>query len=57
MKKKKATKKLSRIPDIPSMPTFGKKFSHKDRTPQFMLVVFSVCLFVLIVWLSSRTGN
>jgi hypothetical protein len=47
-------KKISRIPDIPSMPTFGKKFSYKDRTPQFMLIVLLACFVVLAVWLDSR---
>ena len=47
-------KKISRIPDIPSMPTFGKKFSYKDSTPLFLLIVSLACFFVLVVWLGSR---
>ena len=50
-------KKISRIPDIPSMPTFGKKFSCKDRTPLFLLIVSLACFFVLVVWLSSRDSE
>ena len=50
-------KKISRIPDIPSMPTFGKKFSCKDRTPQFSLIVLLVCIFVLVGWLGSRDSE
>ena len=50
-------KKINRIPDIPSMPTFGRKFSNKDRTPLFLLIVSSVCIFVLVVWLCSRDSE
>ena len=50
-------KKISRIPDIPSMPTFGKKFSYKDRTPLFLLIVSLACFFVLVVWLGSRDSE
>lgn len=50
-------KKINRIPDIPSMPTFGRKFSNKDRTPLFLFIVSSVCIFVLVVWLCSRDSE
>ena len=49
--------KTNRIPDIPSMPTFGRKFSYKDRTPQFVLVVLLACIFVLIGMLGSRDSE
>lgn len=55
--KKRRARKLSRIPNISSMPTFGRKFSYKDRTPQFLLIVAIVCIFVLTVWLGSRDSE
>ena len=39
------------------MPTFGKKFSYKDRTPQFSLIVLLACIFVLVGWLGSRDSE